>query len=642
LEAFLDSEPNRLEEPFREMLFRQTRGHPLFTAELLRGLQERGDVHKDRDDHWVEAPMLDWETLPARVEAVFAERTGRLAQPLQAILKVACVEGGVFTAEVVARVRTADEREILESLSNELDRRHRLIRAHSIQRIDGQLLSTYRFRHILFQKYLYGSLDGVERVHLHDRVGTALETLYGSQDHVATVAPQLALHFQEAQNAGKAIDYLHMAGERAIHLSAYQEAITHLTGGLDLLKALPGSANREQRSERRRRELALQVSLGIASKPDIPEPPGELALTRARELCQQIGTTSQLCRVVGELAIFPYVRAEYEAARELGDEALALAQQAGDPLLLSLAHWHLGYVLFGLGEFAAAQAHLEQVASFYQPRAHHHSLVYLRGSDPGVSAMAYDACCLWCLGYPEQATKRSLAALALAQELDHAFTLADVLCFAGCVFNEMVRDVHALKMTAERLIAVSEETGFRSFAGTGTCYQGEALARMGHLRRGIATIQEGLAVRQSVGALCYQTGIMGALAEALASAGQPTEGLPTLAKAINLVEETGERYYEAELYRQKGEILLAQGAEGAPEVRLLEAERCFRQAIKVARRQQARSWELRATTSLARVWQARGSREEAREMLTEIYSWFTEGFDTRDLLEAKALLDDLA
>ncbi|NIS79917.1 MAG: AAA family ATPase, partial [Anaerolineales bacterium] len=197
VEAFLDCEPNRL-PPFREMLHRQTQGHPLFTIELLRGLQERGDLVQDKNGQWIEGPMLDWETMPARVEAVIGERIGRLTQPLQATLRVASVEGEVFTAEMLARVMEMDDKQILADLSGELDRKHRLIRAKSIQRSNGQLLSSYRFRHILFQKYLYGSLDEVEKVHLHEQVGTVLEGLYAAQEEIPVVALQLARHFEEA------------------------------------------------------------------------------------------------------------------------------------------------------------------------------------------------------------------------------------------------------------------------------------------------------------------------------------------------------------------------------------------------------------------------------------------------------------
>jgi predicted ATPase len=657
VEAYLDSEPNRLGVAFRQMLYRQTRGHPLFTIELLRGLQDRGDLVRDPEGRWVEGPALDWETLPARVEAVIVERVGRLAQPLQGLLRVASVEGEVFTAEVAARVRATDEREILGRLSDELDRRHRLVRAQSIQRIDpalhvtseveesgakgSQLLSRYRFRHILFQKYLYGSLDEVERVHLHEEVGTALEALYGAREQVADlaattpVAVQLALHFQKAGNPGKAIHYLHQAGERAVQLSAHQEAIAHLTRALVLLTALPDSASEKHHAERAEQELGLQLSLGTAwLGTSTPAPEMEKAYSRARELGQQLGKMSQLCQVLGGLTIYWYVRAKHQRARELAEEMLSLAQQTEDPLLVLLSHWYLGTVLFSLGEYTTALGHLEQVIALYKPERHHRGLVSLRGSDAGPSALGYAACCLWCLGYPEQALSRSQEALALARELGHPFSLADVLCYAGCQFDKMRRDAEALRGHAEELVRLANEKSFAAWLGEGVCFRGEVLAVFGQVQEGMAQIREGAAAKRSTGAQIDLSGILGSLAEVQAKAGQPEEGLATLAEALALVEETGECYFEAELHRLRAELLLMQGHEA-------DAEASLQHAIEVARRQSAKSWELRATVSLAHLWQKQARLDDARSMLTEIYDWFTEGFDTRDLLEAKALLEEL-
>jgi len=627
VEALLDTEPNRLGGTFREMLYRQTRGHPLFTIELLRGLQERGDLVQNPEGQWVEGMALDWGMLPARVEAAIRERIGRLGEPLQAALQVASVEGEVFTAEVVTRVLGSDERTMVQRLSSELDRRHRLVRAEAIERLESRRLSRYRFRNYLFQKYLYDSLDKVERTYLHEDVGNVLEALYGDQP--SDVAVQLAWHFQEAGIAKKAIHYLHQAGDKAVRLSAYQEGRAHLTKGLALLMTLPDSPERAQQ------ELALQLSLGIAWMGDIPGSQWKNALTRARELCQQMGKMSELSRVMGELSISHYVQAEYQKAHLLGEEALSLAEQAGDPLVVAVSHWHVGYSLFGLGDYTAGRAHLDQMISFYKPQQHHRPLVFLRGSDTGVSALAYDACCLWCLGYPEQALERSREALALARELDHAFTLADVLCFGGCLFNKMRRDTQALKDTAQELIRLSKELSFSSFGGTGICYWGEALTELGRVQEGMALIHEGLAIRQSIGVRCHLAGILGALAEAQAMTGQPDQGLTTLAEALAFVEETDERHWEAELHRLRAELLLTLGNEAGTEISL-------RQAIEIARRQSARSWELRASTSLARLWQTQGRIGEARHMLAQIYGWFTEGFDTPDLKEAKALLEELS
>jgi len=566
---------------------------------------------------------------------VIAERISRLAQPLRAALRVASVEGEVFTAEVIAQVRGLEEQGLLRLLSRDLDRRHRLIQAQSIQRAAGQLVSRYRFRHILFQRYIYGSLDEVERVHLHQRVGTALEGLYGTQDEsvavtdLATIAPQLARHFQEARNTEKALHYLHQAGQRAAQLSAYEEAIAQLNRGLALLSSMPASPEHVEW------EKTLQISLGVASKWTLPDPVGESALNRARELCLQTGDTTQLVRVLGELAIFPYVRAEHQRARELTEDALKLAKQVDDPLLKAVAEWHLGFVLFVLGEFPAAHNHLQKVIAFYNPEEHHAPFVSMRGSDAGVSALAYDAVSLWCLGFPAQADQTAREALTLARQLDHEFSLADVLCFCGCVYNVLRREPRALKYAADELIVLSRGMGFTSFSGTGICYSGEAMAKLGQVQEGLAKLRQGIITRQRWGARCYQTGILASLGEVQAADGQPEEALDSFADALALIEETGERYYEAELHRLKGELLLARRDEGT-------AEASFHDAIEVARRQSARSWELRATISLARLWQNQGRADEAHQKLAGIYEWFTEGFDTHDLKEAQALLDELA
>jgi predicted ATPase len=406
------------------------------------------------------------------------------------------------------------------------------------------------------------------------------------------------------------------------------ESRVHLTNAMDLLMTLPDSPKRKEQ------ELALQLALGMAWMGDIPGPEWGNAITRARELCQHTGKTSELCRALGELAIFHYVRAEYRRAHDLAEEALNLAQQAGDPLLVAASHWHLGFILFGLGEYTTAHIHLEQVISFYEPQQHHRPFVSLRGSDSGMSALAYDACCLWCLGYPEQALQRSQESLALAREFDHAFSLADVLCFGGCLFNAMRQNMAALKEDAEELTQLSKGMGFSSFEGTGACYRGQALTKLEQVETGIAQTNEGLAVRQSIGVQCYLPGILGTLAEAQTLAGHPEEGLTILAEALATVEETGERHWEAELYRLKGEMLLMQGDEAEAEVNL-------HKAIRIARQQQAKSWELRAVVSLSRLWQQQGKHNEAQQVLAETYSWFSEGFNTPDLIEAKTLLEEL-
>jgi DNA-binding SARP family transcriptional activator/tetratricopeptide (TPR) repeat protein len=631
VEALLDSEPNRLGPQFREMLCGLTHGHPLFTIELLRGMQERGDLAKDEEGRWVESPALDWETLPARVEAVIAERIGRLNTLSQAALRTACVEGEVFTAEVVARVQGCQDTEILGRLSNELDRKHHLIHAHSIQRIDGQLLSSYRFRHILVQRYLYSSLNEVERVHLHDRVGNVLEQLYADQARTDMISPQLARHFQEARIIEKAIHYLQQAGERALQVYAYQEAIAHLEKGLALVATLPDPHKYAQQ------ELSLQLAFSMAFNlaKGLVSPEMEKASIRALELGQKIGNITQLCQILSGLAIVYYVKGDHQPDLNYAEKVVELGQHVGDLLLIALGRWLVGIVLFAHGEYIDARHQLEQVVSFYKPQQHHREFVLLRGVDAGLSSLAYLACCLWCLGYPEQGLKHSQAALKLAHEISHSFTLADVLRYGCCEFQKMCRDAQSLKASAEELIDLSVEKNFPAWIATGKYSLGEALSLLDQVEEGISLIQAGVESELSVGVRCSIPGSLFYLAQAYAKLGEPEQGLSVLTEAFELIDQTGERHWEAELYRIRSTLQQMLGRDEA-------AEASLKKALEVARKQNARSWELRAAMDLARLWRKQGKLDVARQVVQEVYVWFSEGFDTPDLIEARELSREIS
>ena len=371
------------------------------------------------------------------MEAAIEERISRLPEAMRRILEVASVEGEFFTAEVVARVRGSSEREMLECLSGELNRRHRLIRAQSVQRMNDRLISRYQFRHILSQKYLYANMDEVERVHLHEQIGSSLEDLFGEEsDAAAAVAVQLALHFQEARIVDKAIKYLYLAGTNAINMSAYQEGVAHLTRGVELLEKFPPSESRDEKEL----EFHIALAIGWQGLEGGQMPKVRNAYLRARELCQKLNKPAELAQVITGLAIFYYVHAEHHRAMELTFEALDLAQSIDDKYLVLLCRWYLGFINFCLGEFPKSLDYLRQVAKFYDHSQHHQVLVQIRGSDPGLGAMAYEACCLWCLGYPHQAQEKKREALALSHEFSHPFTHADVLCFAGCLLSSMRRD----------------------------------------------------------------------------------------------------------------------------------------------------------------------------------------------------------
>jgi predicted ATPase len=387
------------------------------------------------------------------------------------------------------------------------------------------------------------------------------------------------------------------------------EAINHLTKGLEVLMTLPDTLERAQK------ELDVQITLGpmlIAIK-GISSQDTERAYARARELCQQVGETSQLFPVLSGLFSFHTGRAEFQTARELAEQLFSLAEREQDPGLLQDAHRMLGMTMFQLGEPAPARAHFEQ-------------------------GMANAAWQMWFLGYPDQALDRVNEAVNLAQERTHPFsmTFAFMLNTAALV-HQSRREAQAAQERAEALIALSTEQSFPHWLPYGTILRGWALTAQGKGAEGIAQMRQGLAAYQVTRSKLNRPYLLSLLAEAYGKVGQPEEGLTVLVEALALVDSTGERYWEAELHRRKGELLLMQQGQ-----KVGEAEECFRQALDIARRQQAKSLELRAAMSLSRLWERQRKQEEAHHLLAEIYGWFTEGFDTADLKEAKVLLEELA
>jgi predicted ATPase len=347
-----------------------------------------------------------------------------------------------------------------------------------------------------------------------------------------------------------------------------------------------------------------------------------------------MGTTTPLSPILGQLSIFHYVRAEHLKARALAAEALRQAEEDQDPLMVALSRWHLGLVLICLGQHTEARAQLACVNDFYEPDQHHQALIFHRGSDIGQSALAYDACSLWCLGFPDQARQRGLESLALARQFEHPFSLADVLIYAGCMLHTMLRDPQPVLESARETLQIAHDRGFPGWVATATSYVGIALILQGQLAEGLEHLHNGMALDRAVGTRINFPTYYCCLAEAQAGLGRSTEALDTLAEVQALVEETEERLWEPEVHRLRAESLLTLG-DGAA------AEASFHKALEVARGQEARSWELRAATGLAGLWMRHGRKDEAREMLAGIYGWFTEGFVTPDLQEARELLDQL-
>ena len=341
---------------------------------------------------------------------------------------------------------------------------------------------------------------------------------------------------------------------------------------------------------------------------------------------------------------FYYVRAELRTAHELGEQILSLAQSVQDPLLLMRAHQVLADTLCFLGELSQAQKHLEQSFALYDPQQSHSHRFF--DIDPIVGSLIFASWFLWLLGYPDQALKSSHEALTRAHEMSHPFSLAFALSFAA-VLHQFRREVQLTQERADATITTSAERGFALLLAWGTYMRGWALAEEGQRDEGIAQIQQGIAAYRATGAAIGRPYQLALLIEAYGKGGQAEEGLSLLAEALATMDDTDERWWEAELCRLKGQLTLQQS--GVPSIQHptpnpqaeAEAEACFLKAIEIAQQQQAKSLELRATMSLARLWQQQGKQKDAHHMLAEIYGWFTEGFDTKDLQEAKALLEEL-
>jgi len=628
IDALLDTEANLLGDSFRDKLFNQTKGNPLFTVELLRDMQEQGVLITNTEGHWVEGPELNWDALPARVDAVIEERINRLSDHLREILTLASVEGEEFTAEVVARLQDTEVRELVRLLSQELDKRHHLVSAKGIHRIDRQRLSRYLFQHILFQKYLYNNLDEVERAHLHGETGEILETLYG--DFADEIASQLARHFYEAGEVEKAIEYFFKAGNKAVKVSANQEAIQHFKQALDLLKTLPESLNRDKQelSLLLALVLPLQATQGFAS-PELGQ-----AVTRAQELCHDFGETPEVFLALSQIAGYYSTRPEYRKALEFENQISTLAEKLGDPLLKAISHYNLSWPKLNLGELTQSLEHTKQLSELYDPEKHGH-LAYVFGYDLGVISLAFGAWDLWLLGYPNQAEEQINTAIAHARKIDHPHTMAFALV-GGIAMQWFLRNREGIDKYTDELVPISYNNGFLFWIGHALIYLGERKTLEGHAKEGIAQMKEGVATLHATGSETCLTRLMARMATACKEMGEIEEALKMAEEGLELKCKFEETYMEAELFRLKGELLQLQGKNEH------DVEDYFRKAIDIARGQKAKSLELRAVMSLSRLLKKQHKKEEAIALLAETYNWFTEGFDTEDLKEAKALLEELS
>ncbi len=599
--------------PLKRLIIERTGGNPFFIEEMLQGLFDEGALVRNGVVK-VARPLAQLR-LPPTVQGILASRIDRQPGEHKQLLQTLAVMGKESRLGLIRHVVPTGEAQLERMLAD----------LQADEFIYEQPVLTdaeYVFKHALTQEVAYNSLLIERRKVLHERAGQALESLFAGQldDHVS----ELARHYGSSDNASKAVEYLGRAGQQAIRRSAPTDAISSLTAAIDLLPRLPDGPERIQR------ELMLRLAIGpvLLTVRGFNAPDAEWSYTRVRELCTRLGDPPQLFPALWGLWFIRQLRGEFLLAHELAEQLLRQAQSANDPVLLLYAHHALGETLPHLGELLRSREHLETAISLYN-RERPLDFRY-GGFDAGVHCLSLAAPTLMLLGYPDQALKRMNEALALAQDLSHAFSLASAELVAGFL-HSFRGDVRAAQASAERLAALSAEHGFAVFGPSPAIVRGWAMAKQGRHAEGIMQRQEGMAASRARGSSLVQPAFLFLFADACTEAGRFDDALSALTEALALTDEN-----YAEAHRLKGELLLAQDHS-----RTAEAQDCFELAITIARKQSAKWPELLATTSLARLLRHTGRREEARAMLAEIYGWFTEGFDTADLKDAKALLAEL-
>jgi len=594
----------------------QTDGVPLFVEEVTKFVLAAQRLQGSTSRPASSGTALE-VPIPATLRDALMARLDQFG-PAKGTAQLGATIGREFPAALLQAMTPLEEDVVRQDLKQ-------LVEAELLYQRGVGATAVYQFKHALIQEAAYASLLRRTRQHYHQHIAQVLETQF--PDTVATQPELLAQHYTEAGLTEQAIPYWQRAGQQASDRSANLEAISHFTTGIELLKTLPETPEHTQQA------LTLYIALGavLQMAKGLAAPEVERAYTQARTLCQQVGETQELFPVLFGLWRVYLLRPQLHTARELGETLLHLAHRAHDPALSVIAHYALGVTWVWLGALPAARLHLEEGIACYTPDQRH-APVFRIGQDLGVGCRGNAAQTLWLLGYPDQALTRLHEALALAQELSHSYSLAWVQCCVAAFVSQFRRDVAAVHEYAEATVALSTEQGFAQWAAWGTSFRGWALAMQGQGKEGMAQVRQGIAAWRATGSALTAPYLYTLLADVSAHLGHPEDGLQALAEAHALVEQHEERWWEAEVHRLRGVLLLRQTL-----TQQEEAEAYLQQALAVARRQQAKSLELRVAMSLARLWQQQGKRAEARELLAPIYGWFTEGFDTADLQEARAL-----
>ena len=599
----------------------RTDGVPLFVEEMTKAVVEAG---ADRGHVSVSAVPSSALAVPATLHASLLGRLDRLGPAAKNVAQVGAAIGRDFSHELLAAAAPLAEPELREAL-------RRLVEAGLVFQRGAPPAAEYLFKHALVQDTAYSTLLRGPRRALHRRIAEALEERF--PDFVETRPEIVAHHYGEAAIADKAIAYWHLAGKSSVAKSAVREAIAQLRRGLSLLDGLP------ETRERKQLELDIHVTLtqALMAGKGYADPEVVAALERANRLVTEtaaVGTPVHFFVLYG-LCISNFNAGAIAAALDHAANFLSIAQSQPSSGPLLVGHRILALSLMYSGAYRAALAHAETAVSLYRPDEHRDSAFHY-GQDIGVSAFTVLSWAVWHRGYPDQSARAADRALAHSRELGHAHTLAYALGLAG-VPAVFARDVPTVRARGNECVALASEHGFALWAAVGRILQGWAGAQSGEATMGIANIRDGLAAAEAAGTRLFRPFYLALLAEALALAGKIEEGLGTLGDALAKAAVSGQRGWDAEIHRLRGELT---GRLPYPDP--AKAEDSFRTALAIAREQGTRGYELRAATSLARLWREQGRRGEARDLLARVYSSFTEGFDTADLKEAKALLDELA
>jgi class 3 adenylate cyclase/predicted ATPase len=588
----------------------RTDGVPLFIEELTKAVVEAGPSEAGV----IAAIPAAQLHIPATLHASLTNRLDRLG-PAKELAQVGAVIGRRFSYDLLAAVADRDETQLHTMLEQ-------LTAAGLVFRQGTPPQAEFLFKHALVQDVAYGSLLRSTRQLLHARIAAVLEAEFPE-----TAPELLAQHWAQAGEGERAVSHWRKAGKQAIQRGANREAIAQLTKGLRTLEQSP------ERIERDRTELGLQLLLAEALMADKGWTALEMrpCYARARALCERTGDTEALFPVLYGQFSHHLSRGEADAAHSLALETLRLTEGSRDPALLAMAHCMLAMSLFSRGELVPARTHLETALSIDQPESHSHTFL-APGHNFAIASM-WLGLTLLLLGYPEQASRRIGSGIQAARNLSNPHTVSHALALA-CRYHSALGDIEALDEAAEELARVATEHEFPFYVAAATIYRGWVLSARGDDRRGMSLMREGMTAFVDLGASALRPYVWGKIAVLAVAEGSLRDGLDLVDDGLRQVDDTGQRWCEAELYRQKGELLA-----GAPDAATAEAS--LREGLAVARRQEARLWELRAACSLGRLWRDQGRRDDARALLAPLYTWFGEGFGTPDLAAAKALLDQL-